>query len=60
MMMHQARDPSAQREHAQTHSDPHRPVYHFLPSANWMNDPNGLILWSGMYHMFYQYNPLKC
>src|SRR5436305_15033038 len=37
--------------------DPHRPGYHFLPPANWMNDPNGLIHWKGEYHMFYQYNP---
>jgi beta-fructofuranosidase len=37
--------------------DPHRPAYHFMPSANWMNDPNGLIHWKGKYHMFYQYNP---
>src|SRR5688572_12844442 len=35
----------------------HRPQYHFLPPANWMNDPNGLIQWQGQYHMFYQYNP---
>jgi beta-fructofuranosidase len=38
-------------------SDPHRPRYHFLPPANWMNDPNGLIQWRGQYHLFYQYNP---
>jgi beta-fructofuranosidase len=37
--------------------DPHRPHYHFLPPANWMNDPNGLIQWKGQYHLFYQYNP---
>jgi len=38
-------------------NDPHRPQYHFLPPANWMNDPNGLIQWKGQYHLFYQYNP---
>lgn len=37
--------------------DRHRPRYHFLPPANWMNDPNGLIHWQGDYHLFYQYNP---
>ncbi len=38
-------------------SDPHRPRYHFLPPANWMNDPNGLIQWGETFHLFYQYNP---
>lgn len=34
-----------------------RPVYHFRPATNWMNDPNGLCQVNGWYHMFYQYNP---
>lgn len=38
-------------------NDPHRPKYHFLPPAHWMNDPNGPIYWKGQYHMFYQHNP---
>jgi beta-fructofuranosidase len=38
-------------------TDPRRPQYHLLPSANWMNDPNGPIYWKGQYHMFFQYNP---
>ncbi len=37
--------------------DPHRPTFHYLPPANWMNDPNGLIQWNGKYHLFYQHNP---
>jgi beta-fructofuranosidase len=37
--------------------DAHRPGFHFLPPANWMNDPNGLIYWKGEVHLFYQYNP---
>ncbi len=37
--------------------DPHRPRFHFLPPANWMNDPNGFIQWKRRYHLFYQHNP---
>jgi beta-fructofuranosidase len=37
--------------------DPHHPIYHFTPPANWMNDPNGLVYWQGKHHLFYQYNP---
>ncbi len=36
-----------------------RPRYHFLPPANWMNDPNGTIYHNGEYHFFYQFNPAK-
>jgi beta-fructofuranosidase len=37
--------------------DPHRPLYHFVAPASWMNDPNGVFLWKEKYHLFYQYNP---
>lgn len=38
-------------------TDPHRPLFHLMPAANWMNDPNGPIYWQGKYHLFFQYNP---
>jgi beta-fructofuranosidase len=38
-------------------NDPIRPVFHFRPSAQWMNDPNGTIYHGGYYHVFYQHNP---
>lgn len=34
-----------------------RPVFHFAPEKNWMNDPNGTLYRDGIYHLFYQYNP---
>ncbi|MFO7631018.1 MAG: glycoside hydrolase family 32 protein [Caldilinea sp.] len=38
-------------------ADLHRPHYHFVAPANWLNDPNGMIDWDGTFHLFYQYNP---
>ena len=34
-----------------------RPIYHFQPEKNWMNDPNGPVVIDGRLHLFYQYNP---
>jgi len=34
-----------------------RPLLHFAPERNWMNDPNGLVFHGGRYHLYFQYNP---
>lgn len=47
----------AKRLRNQLAADRQRPRYHFLPPANWMNDPNGVIQWKDKYHLFYQHNP---
>lgn len=38
-------------------NDLNRPVYHLLPPAYWINDPNGPVYFQGKYHLFYQHNP---
>ena len=38
-------------------ADPARPVYHFLPPAQWMNDVHGAFFHRGWYHVFYQFLP---
>lgn len=35
----------------------YRPQVHFSPKAKWMNDPNGMVFYKGIYHLFYQYYP---
>lgn len=38
-------------------SDFQRPVYHAMPSANWTNEPHGLVRRGDGWHMFYQRTP---
>ncbi len=37
--------------------EPHRPLIHFTPARNWMNDPNGMLFHKGTYHLFFQHYP---
>jgi len=37
--------------------DRHRPQYHALPDAGWMNEPHAPFYQDGRYHLFFQKNP---
>ena len=39
------------------YDEPYRPLIHYTPAKNWVNDPNGMVYVDGVYHLFYQYNP---
>lgn len=50
---------AAEAERSANPADPWRLGVHLMPPAGWLNDPNGLCYFRGMYHVFYQYNPFS-
>ena len=40
-------------------SCPFRTRYHIMPPVGWLNDPNGLCQFRGVYHAYFQYSPLN-
>lgn len=46
-----------QEKQPAANSEPHRLGYHVTPKANWINDPNGMVYYQGVYHLFFQYYP---
>lgn len=39
------------------HDYPYQPKVHFATRVGWINDPNGLFLVNGVYHIYHQWNP---
>ncbi len=42
---------------SEKYKEPFRPQFHFSPEKKWMNDPNCMVYYKGIYHLFYQYYP---
>ncbi|MDQ0075580.1 glycoside hydrolase family 32 protein [Arthrobacter oryzae] len=41
-----------------TTAETFRPALHYAARSTWLNDPNGLIFHEGVFHLYYQNNPL--
>lgn len=39
--------------------DPWRLNFHIMPPVGWLNDPNGLCCFNGIYYVFFQYSPFS-
>ena len=46
-----------ERPQRDAYKEIYRPQFHFSPKEKWMNDPNGMVFYKGVYHLFYQYYP---
>lgn len=45
------------RKIEETGKDEYRQKLHLMPPVGWLNDPNGLCQFHGVYHAFFQYSP---
>jgi fructan beta-fructosidase len=41
------------------YKEAHRPQFHLTHKSGWINDPNGMVYHDGVWHFFYQHNPVS-
>jgi sucrose-6-phosphate hydrolase SacC (GH32 family) len=41
------------------YTEKYRPQFHFSARTGWINDPNGLVYYKGIWHLFFQHNPFS-
>jgi len=41
------------------YQEPNRPIYHISAKRGYINDPNGMVYYNGVYHVCYQHNPYQ-
>ncbi|MBE0536224.1 MAG: glycoside hydrolase family 32 protein [Phycisphaerae bacterium] len=46
-------------QHESFYTEQLRPQFHFSSKRGWLNDVNGMIYYDGLYHMYYQHNPVS-
>ncbi|MBQ7171799.1 MAG: glycoside hydrolase family 32 protein [Clostridia bacterium] len=49
--------PAAPTEGNALYTEPLRPTFHYTAKDSWINDPNGLVYFKGVYHLSYQTAP---
>ena len=57
-MMEKAREQEQSME-GTVKSCPFRTRFHIMPPVGWINDPNGLCQFQGIFHAYFQYSPLS-
>ncbi len=56
-----ASDLNTLRKAVEKQADPgrYKQAFHLMPPVGWLNDPNGLCSFKGLYHAFFQYSPFN-
>lgn len=57
IVMHMITGSSIAQTTNTSRGEEYRPKIHFTPTGHWINDPNGMVYYKGIYHLFFQHNP---